>query len=98
MKGRKEYWGRSNVHYHHKMKAGDNTLNIECARLVTRLIGDLSRYDREAFLDRYISFMQDPEAYKDVYAESFHRGFFANLIFEGKPPTQCGLSLSLSFL
>ena len=90
LKGKKEFWGRSNVHYHHMMKAGQNTLNADCARLMTRLIGDLGHYDRDIFLDRYIAFMQDPGSTKDVYAESFHRGFFANLVFEGKPPHLCG--------
>ena len=34
--GKHEFWGKSNVHYHQGMKAGENTLNAICARLVTR--------------------------------------------------------------
>jgi len=40
-------------------------------------------------LDEYIRFMtQDPPAHPDTYAESFHRGFFANLT-AGKKANQC---------
>lgn len=31
----------------------------------------------------------DPPRHNDTYAESWHRGFFANLV-AGKPPRQCG--------
>lgn len=34
--GKHEFWGRPGVHYHQGMKAGENTLNAICARLVMR--------------------------------------------------------------
>jgi ADP-ribosyl-[dinitrogen reductase] hydrolase len=30
--GKREMWGKRNVHYHIGMKAGENTLNAVCAR------------------------------------------------------------------
>ncbi|GFH33012.1 uncharacterized protein HaLaN_32321, partial [Haematococcus lacustris] len=34
--GKHAFWGRSNVHYHQGMAAGENTLNALCMRLVMR--------------------------------------------------------------
>lgn len=34
--GKHDFWGRPGVHYHQGMKAGENTLNALCARLVLR--------------------------------------------------------------
>ncbi|WP_137166021.1 ADP-ribosylglycohydrolase family protein [Salinimonas lutimaris] len=87
LKGRQHFWGQANLHYHHGMKAGDNTLNAHCARLVLRCLA--KGYSRETFLDDYIRFMcADPPPHPDTYAESYHRGFFANYI-QGTPPMKC---------
>jgi len=32
LKNKAEYWNKPNVHYHHGMPAGENTLNTWCAR------------------------------------------------------------------
>lgn len=91
LKGRAHLWGRQGVHYHHGMRAGENTLNAHCARLLMRqLVADNHRYDRDRFLQAYIDFMTaDPPPHPDTYAESYHRGFFANLV-AGHPPHRCG--------
>jgi len=91
LKGRREYWGKANTHYHHGMKAGENTLNAHCTRVVMRGLADRGgNYDKDAFLKAYIDFMTaDPPRHPDTYAESYHRGFFANLE-SGKPADQCG--------
>jgi ADP-ribosylglycohydrolase len=48
-------------------------------------------YDRDSFLDQYIALMtSDSPAHPDTYAESFHRGFFANYE-QGLPPDQCAM-------
>ncbi|MCG8412692.1 MAG: ADP-ribosylglycohydrolase family protein, partial [Pseudomonadales bacterium] len=48
------------------------------------------RYDQGMFLDSYIQLMTaDPAQHPDTYAESYHRGFFANLQ-AGKPANLCG--------
>lgn len=91
LKGRRHLWRQTNRHYHHGMQAGDNTLNAHCARVLMRSItANNGCYSQEHFLKSYIDFMTaDPPRHRDTYAESCHRGFFANLI-SGKPPNQCG--------
>ena len=91
LKGKAQFWGQPNRHYHHRMQAGENTLNAHCARLLMRtLTASAGTYQKERFLDAYIDFMTaDPPRHPDTYAESYHRGFFANLI-NGKPKDRCG--------
>ncbi len=91
LKGRRHLWGQANRHYHHGMQAGDNTLNAHCARVLMRSIIDCNgHYNRDHFLKSYIEFMTaDPPRHRDTYAESYHRGFFANLV-AGKPAHLCG--------
>lgn len=91
LKGRRHLWDQPNRHYHHGMQAGDNTLNAHCARVLMRsLIAHDGCYDPDHFLAAYIEFMTAaPPRHNDTYAESWHRGFFANLV-AGKPPRQCG--------
>ncbi|MEN8687633.1 MAG: ADP-ribosylglycohydrolase family protein [Desulfuromonadales bacterium] len=91
LKGKAQFWGQPNRHYHHRMQAGENTLNAHCARLLLRtLSASAGIYRKDRFLDAYIDFMTaDPPRHPDTYAESYHRGFFANLI-NGKPKDRCG--------
>lgn len=91
LKGRRKYWGQPNQHYHRGMQAGENTLNAHCARVVMRTMLETDhRYCKDKFLDDYIAFMTaDPPQHPDTYAESCHRGFFANLE-NGKPKNRCG--------
>ncbi|GAB1261810.1 ADP-ribosylglycohydrolase family protein [Aurantivibrio plasticivorans] len=90
LKGKRQYWDVANMHYHQGMKAGENTLNAHCARLLMRTLADTGRrYDPDAFLDAYIDMMTaEPARHPDTYAESYHRGFFANWA-AGKPADQC---------
>lgn len=90
LKGRHAFWNQKNIHYHHGMQAGENTLNAHCARvLMRRLAADSGEYAPGTFLQDYIAFMTaDPAQHNDTYAESYHRGFFANLQ-RGLPPEQC---------
>lgn len=91
LKGKRRYWGQQNQHYHQQMKAGENTLNAHCARVVMRaMIAAGGPYSQDRFLDDYIRFMtSDVPLHPDTYAESYHRAFFANLE-SGKPKEQCG--------
>jgi ADP-ribosylglycohydrolase len=91
LKGKGKHWGQANVHYHQGMKAGDNTLNAHCVRvLLQTMIDTKGRYDKNYYLENYISMMttEHPQ-HNDTYAESYHRGFFANLV-EGKEIKNCG--------
>ena len=91
LKGRRQYWDKPNQHYHNGMPAGENTLNAYCTRAVLKVLRDnQGHYDRDAFLAAYIELMTaDPARHPDTYAESYHRGFFANLEL-GKPAWECG--------
>ena len=91
LRGKQQYWGIPNQHYHRGMQAGDNTLNACCARVMIRcLIGSSGEYNKQQFLDDYVEFMtaEHPQ-HPDTYAESWHRGFFANRE-RGKPLDKCG--------
>jgi ADP-ribosylglycohydrolase len=90
LKGRRQFWGISNMHYHQGMQAGDITLNAHCARVLMRSINrNQGQYLRTEYLKDYIDFMTaDVPRHADTYAESWHRGFFANLQ-RGLPPLQC---------
>lgn len=87
-----QYWDRPNVHYHQGMQAGENTLNAHCARLLMRSLANSALgYDRTAFAEAYIDFMTaQPSNHPDTYAESYHRGFFANLA-QGHKPENCAM-------
>jgi ADP-ribosyl-[dinitrogen reductase] hydrolase len=87
--GKKHLWGKANVHYHHGMAAGENTLNAVVARLLLRNLVDSSgNYSPKSFLDAYVKFMRTPGSHNDTYAESYHRMFFKNLV-SGKPAERC---------
>lgn len=90
LKGKREFWGVANQHYHQGMAAGENTLNAHCARLVTRTLNaNNGRYDADLFLENYIAFMtSETPLHPDTYAESYHRGFFANFA-KGLAPRKC---------
>lgn len=88
LKGKKPYWGRPNTHYHRGMRAGDNTLNLLCVRVLIRALNAAGHYDPADFLRDYVAFMTAPDSHNDTYAESYHRDFFANYA-RGLPPERC---------
>jgi ADP-ribosylglycohydrolase len=90
LKGRRQFWGVPGMHYHQGMQAGENTLNAHCTRVLMRtLTADGGLYKPDHFLRDYIAFMTaEPPAHPDTYAESWHRGFFANLE-SGRTPERC---------
>lgn len=90
LKGKRDLWGGTRTHYHHGLQAGENTLNAHCARLMLRHLVENRGYDKTRWLEDYITFMTaDPAQHPDTYAESYHRGFFANLK-NGKAADKCG--------
>lgn len=92
LRDKAQFWDIPNVHYHQGMQAGENTLNAHCARLLMRTLSSSPEsYDRQAFVAAYIEFMTvQPPAHPDTYAESYHRGFFANLAL-GRKPEKCAM-------
>ena len=89
LKNKKHLWGQRNVHYHHGMSAGSNTLNSLCARVCMRsIIENDGVYSEDKFLEKYIEFMTGENKHDDTYAESYHRDFFANYA-KGIQPRKC---------
>ena len=84
-------WGPENRHPHYGLRAGENTLNSQCARVVMRSINEHRKYKKEEFLKDYIAFMTDEKqaGFNDTYAEGYHRAFFTALT-KGKPADECG--------
>ena len=76
------------MHYHQGLRPGDNTLNLLCVRVLLRTLNAAGRYDPTAFLRDYLAFMMAPDSHEDIYAESYHRDFFANFA-RGLPPERC---------
>lgn len=87
-----QFWDTPNVHYHQGMPAGENTLNAYCARVLMKVLSaNIGRYDRQQFIDAYIELMTaQPPKHPDTYAESYHRGFFANYA-QGRKPEKCAM-------
>ena len=92
LKDKSQFWDKPNMHYHQGMAAGENTLNAHCARLMMRVVANSPEsYDRQKFVNAYIEFMTaEPAHHPDTYAESYHRGFFANFI-QGRKPEKCAM-------
>ena len=88
LKGKKHHWGPANRHYHQGMQAGENTLNLRCARILLRSLNAKKDYAPADFLREYVSFMTEPDRHNDTYAESYHRDFFANYA-QGILPEKC---------
>jgi ADP-ribosyl-[dinitrogen reductase] hydrolase len=88
LKGKKHHWGPAGRHYHQGMRAGENTLNALCARLVLRSLCRKKSHDTADFLAEYAEFMTTEGSHNDTYAESYHRDFFANWA-RGVPLEQC---------
>ncbi len=92
LKDKAKFWNQTHVHYHQGMQAGDNTLNAYTVLwLMQSMLIDNNQlnYDESHFLDIYIKRMTaDNPQHPDTYAESYHRGFFANWA-QGTVPTNC---------
>ncbi len=91
LKGKAQFWNQSHIHYHHGMHAGENTLNAYTVLWLLQSIKKNGKgYNEADFLSLYIdNMMSENPLHPDTYAESYHRGFFANLM-SGKPSNQCG--------
>lgn len=83
------YWGQRGVHYHRNLKAGENTLNLQLALRLARVLQAFGDYDRDAYLSVYIQFMTTRGSHNDTYIEECHRHFFT-CYARGVAPTRCG--------
>ena len=75
-------------HYHHGLKAGENTLGANLIRVLMRSIIKESKYKQEAFIEDFISYLTTPNLNKDPYTEVYIRAWFENFS-NGVPTHAC---------
>jgi len=85
-----QYWGKSGIHYHQFLEAGENTLNLKLCALLMESLNANRGYSSDEYLKRYIAFMTTPGSHRDTYVEENHRHFFTNYA-AGKNPHECGV-------
>jgi len=86
---RRNDWGRRGIHFHQSLRAGENTLNLQLARVLIESLLARGGYDADDYLERYIRFMLTPGLHRDTYAEEYHRKFFTAYA-RGTAPRKCG--------
>lgn len=75
-------------HYHHDLKAGENTLGANLIRVLMRSIIKEGKYKQEVFIEDFISYLTTPGLNKDPYTEVYIRAWFENFS-NGVPPHAC---------
>ena len=75
-------------HYHHGLKAGENTLAAHVVRVLMRSVIHGGRYDPNAFIEDFIAHMTTPGRNRDPYCEIYIRRWFENYS-RGLPPHGC---------
>lgn len=81
---------KKSIHYHATLQAGENTLEMQIARVLMKsIVASDGRFDEDHFRKAYIDFMTTKGSHNDTYASTCHRMFFANLIFHKKDPKDC---------
>ncbi len=85
-----QYWGQAEIHYHQFLNAGENTLNLQLAILLNKLVKTTGHYDAGLWIDFYTQFMLTPGNHNDTYLEEYHRGFFTRYT-QGKNKHKCGI-------
>jgi ADP-ribosylglycohydrolase len=89
--GKREYWDPARqTHYHATLQRGENTLEVQLARVLMRSIVEREGVlDADHFRNAYVTFMTTPGSHHDTYASTCHRMFFANMVYKKLPPDQC---------
>ena len=75
-------------HYHHGLKAGENTLAAQIVRVLMRSVIRCGRYDPDAFIEDFIAYLTTPGRNRDPYCEIYIRRWFENYS-HGLPPHSC---------
>jgi len=83
-----QYWGQRGIHYHQFLRAGENTLNLQLAKMLIDSLMANGCYDSHDYLRRYIHFMLTPGLHRDTYVEEYHRKFFTAYAC-GTAPRKC---------
>ncbi|MGF1451390.1 MAG: ADP-ribosylglycohydrolase family protein [Opitutales bacterium] len=74
-------------HYHHGLKAGENTTAAQLVRVLLRSVVAEGRYDEGAFLENFVSYLTTPGR-RDPYLEIYLRSWF-EFYAAGHPVTAC---------
>jgi ADP-ribosyl-[dinitrogen reductase] hydrolase len=82
------YWGQRGIHYHQFLRAGENTLNLQLAKVLMDSLIACGSYDADDYLTRYIDFMLTAGKHRDTYVEECHRKFFTAYT-RGTAPRKC---------
>jgi ADP-ribosylglycohydrolase len=78
------------IHYHATLQAGENTLEVQLARVLMKsIVRNHGTFNADSFRKDYIAFMTTPGSHNDTYASTCHRMFFANWFYKKLPPEQC---------
>ena len=83
-----EYWGRRDIHYQQFLRAGENTLNLQLAKMLMESLVARGSYEPDGYLQRYTEFMLTPGQHRDTYVEECHRKFFTAYA-RGTAPRKC---------
>lgn len=75
-------------HYHHGLKAGENTLGANLIRVLMRGVIKAGQYKQEVFIEDFINHLTTPNLNKDPYTEVYIRAWFENYT-NGVPPHAC---------
>lgn len=75
-------------HYHHGMKAGENTLGAQLVRILMRSVIHSKHYVPQAFLNDFVAYMTTAGRNKDPYTEIYLRRWFENYT-NGLPAPLC---------
>jgi len=89
--GKADLWDPDRrIHYHATLKAGENTLEAQLARVLMKSIVDNDGvFDADRFCKDYIKFMTTPGSHNDAYAAASHRVFFDNYYYNQFPAKEC---------
>ena len=83
------YWGKRGIHSHQFLHTGEDTLNLQLAKVLIESLIARGGYDGDDYLQRYVDFMLTPGRHRDTYVEEYHRKFFTNYA-RGVDPRKCG--------
>ena len=75
-------------HYHHGLKAGENTVGANLMRVLMRSVIKEGKYNQERFIEDFVSYLTTPGLNRDAYTEVYIRAWFENYS-EGVPPHAC---------
>jgi len=65
-------------HYHHGLRAGENTLAAHLARVLMRGVAADGRYEPDTFLSGFVQHLTTPGRNRDPYTEIYIRRWFEN--------------------